>query len=362
MKFVVQCISGLQAVVASQLEKDLAGISVELVEDGFVAFHASAPESEVREIRYVNNAFAVIDEPVDADTDTIVLTLSRRNHWFGAARATVNRENRRFRVFVSDSGQLVGGGRAMTALVDAIVRATKLTPARATDTEFWIIRRRSGRAFFCKRLTRRIGTERTLRRGELRPQLALLMCLLSEPADDDIVLDPFAGSGALPFARMTMPYNMIFAFDIEKENVSLIRQKLKEGRVRERKGSPLIAAVADARSLDRLDDGFVGKVITDPPWGVFDGTLTDLEGFYRRVLAELIRVLRGDGLVVMLIADKPLAQALSAENAASLELVASHDILVNGRKASIMKWRRRRPAPAASLLRSGGPTRVRTGG
>ncbi len=349
MKFVVQCISGLQAVVAAQLRKDLAKVSIELLEDGFVAFAASASAHDVRAIKYVNNAFAVIDEPEDGETDAIVRTLSQQHRWFPAARAAIDRQDRRFRVFVSDSGRLIGGGRAMTALVDAIARATRLTPARATDTEFWIIRRRSGRAYFCKRLTRRIGTEKTLRRGELRPQLALLMCLLSEPADDDIVLDPFAGSGALPIARMTMGYNMIFAFDSDRENVSLIRQKVKEGRVRERKSSPLIVAVADARSLDRLEDGFVDKVITDPPWGLFDASLTDIEGFYRRVLSELVRVLRDGGLLVMLIGDKALANALSAENAESLELVASHDILVNGRKASIMKWRRR-PAIVSPVL------------
>lgn len=346
MKFVVQCVSGLQAVVAGRLKKDLAKVSIDLLEDGFIAFATSASAHDVRAVQYVNNAFAVIDEPDGGDTDAIVHGLSQRHRWFSAARAMIDRENRRFRVFVSDSGRLVGGGRAMTALVDSIARATRLTPARATDTEFWIIRRRSGRAYFCKRLTRRVGTEKTLRRGELRPQLALLMCLLSEPEDEDIVLDPFAGSGALPFARMTMPYNMIFAFDADREQVALIRQKVKEGRVRERRNSPLIVAVADARSLDRLDDGFVHKVITDPPWGLFDDRLTDIDGFYRRVLGELIRVLRGGGLLVMLVGDKALAEALSGENAASLELLASHDVLVNGRKASIVKWRRLRPAAA----------------
>lgn len=339
MNYLVQCIAGLQQLVLGQLRQDLAGVTALAVEDGFLAFTSSSPASAVRQLTYINNAFAVIQRMEGEETNALVEQLAKDRSWFAAARGLTDRHDRRFRVCVSNEGQLVSGGRAMAKLVDHIARATGIVPARATDTEFWILRRRGGRAFFAKRLTRRIGTDRTLQPGELRPQLTQLMCFLSEPSAEDIVLDPFCGTGVLPLARMRMPYNMIFAMDANREKVAALRQQLREGKVRPRKNSPVIAAAGDARQLDRFDAGFVHKIITDPPWGHFDTSLTDVAGFYRAMATEFARIVRPGGLVVLLLGDREVAAQLTDEQSL-FQAVASFDLLVNGKKAALLKWRR----------------------
>ena len=346
MKYIAQCTSGLQEVVADQLLREpLLGMAIREVEEGFVIFESDAKPHELGSLQYVNNCFGVISnfKGQVAEIDSLLRHVGRDGSWANAAKRFVTPNERTFRVFLSDAGQLVSGGRAMGVVVDAIARATGLSYAsQSANAEFWIIRRRSGLSFFCKRLTRRARTEKDLQRGELRPELTRLLCLLSEPSKDDVFLDPFAGSGAIPFARAALPYNMIYMLDCDEDVVRRLKRDIKIGKkVRERKGCPMIARVADARALDGFKGGFVHKVVTDPPWGIYDSSIEDVQAFYRQLIAELVRVTRDDGLIIMLIGQKDVANSIVAENDAAIDLVASYEILVNGRKASLIKWRRR---------------------
>ena len=230
----------------------------------------------------------------------------------------------------------------MRSAVSVLSKVTGLEPSsHKPDVEFWVIRRRSSVSFFCKRVTRRTRTERDLRKGELRPELAHLLCALSEPNVEDVFLDPCAGSGAIPFARTQYPYNMMFVHDNDENRILEMKRDIKVGKiVRARSGAPLIVRAADARKLDRINDGFVHKVVTDPPWGVFDAGIGDMAAFYRDIVAELVRIVRTGGAIVMLIGAKDIADMLVSENIDTLDLAVRYDILVNGQKASVVKWLR----------------------
>jgi 23S rRNA G2445 N2-methylase RlmL len=346
MKYIAQCTSGLQQVVAHQLLKEpLPSVVIHNLEEGLVVFESDAKPHDLVSISYINNSFGVISDfgGRELGINEVLNRIGRDKEWAIAARRFVTPKERTFRVFLSVAGKLLGGGSAMATIVDRIAQSTSLRYAsKSADTEFWIIRRRSGLTFFCKRLTRRVRTESDLQKGELRPELARLLCLLSEPSKDDIFLDPFAGSGAIPFARANLPYNMMYILDSDEDAIRRIKQDIKNRKkIRERKGSPIIARVADARSLDRFQDGHVHKIVTDPPWGIYDSSIEDIQTFYRQTIAELIRVTRDAGLIVMLIGQKKVADLIIAEGIATLEPVVSYDILVNGRKASLIKLRRR---------------------
>jgi 23S rRNA G2445 N2-methylase RlmL len=345
VKYVAQCTAGLQDLLASQLKTDRTpGLKIITTEDGLVFFETSARPVDLIPIAYLSNIFGVIahcDLPGLGIEDT-VRWLSRNPEQSRGAKRLVTPNERSFRVSVSDEGRLVPGGKHLGSLMDALAKATGLThSSHHADTEFWIMRRRSGLCFLCKRLKRRAKTEKDLQRGELRPELAQLLCLLSEPTKVDIFLDPFAGSGAIPFARATHPYNMLYALDADEEKVKRLRQEIKLGRnIRPRKDSPMIVGVANATNLQRFDEGFITKIVTDPPWGLYDSDIGNVGRFYRDLTAELIRITRTGAIIVMLIGDKAVADQLNSDFEGSLKLSARYEILVNGKKASVMKWRR----------------------
>ena len=300
---------------------------------------------QLSSIRYLNNCYLVIAQlKPTGDLANSARMLSVDQDWHEAILQSVEPKERTFRLVLSDDSQLVGGDREVAArLCSTIQRLTNLQHApRGGDVEFWLLRRRSNQVFLCKRLSRRSRTEKILHKGELRPELAHLLCLLSEPQLNDVFLDPFAGSGAIPFARTHYPYDMIFAFDNEEENLHLMRVRIKDGNaLRTRKRSPLILGKHDARNLKKLEIGFIDKVVTDPPWGFFDTSLQDLKGFYRSVLDELCRVTKTGGILVLLLGDRDLAEELSHHFHDDIEMLETYGLLVAGKKATVCKWRRK---------------------
>ena len=188
--------------------------------------------------------------------------------------------------------------------------------------------------FFLKRLTRQTAYKKTLEKGALRPELAHVLNFISEPDADDIFLDPFCGYGSIPIERATsFPYNMIFAADKNQELVKLIRQKLKGSRI---KGT-FIVKEQDALDMQAFEDGFIHKIVTDPPWGLFADLGMDAQQFYARTLQECYRVLRVGGLLVVLVARKnELDRAIEAYKGRA-QLLNKYDVLVSGKKATIYK-------------------------
>lgn len=345
MKYLASCTSGLQDVVWDNLARMLGPVRLIAKEDGLLVFEGEASPQQVRNVPYLNNCFVVLGEPATADSLADVLRfLPRSDTWHEPLRRSVTPQERSFRLVLSDENQLVAGDRdSMAQLRSTIERLTRMKDSpRGGDVEFWIMRRRSGHVYFCKRLSRRSRTEGDLRKGELRPELAHLLCLMSEPAPEDIVLDPFAGSGAIAFARTHYPYNMIFAFDIDPSNVQVMKARVKEGTLlKVRKKSPFIVQLEDARNLDRFQDGFIDKVVTDPPWGFFDTSLTNPVDFYQAMFTELCRVTKAGGIIVVLLGNRDLAGELTTTFDGCLELLTRSEILVSGRKAVICKWRRK---------------------
>jgi predicted RNA methylase len=344
MRYLLQCVSGLQDVVAAQLDREPFG-PVRLLsrEEGLLVFDVGASPRALKRLPYANNTFLVLGEAADEGVEPALKRWCHDQRWQAAAAGATAPNERTFRLVLSDAGRLVGPPPGLSAqAADVMTRVTGLrrNPSRA-DAEFWFIRRQSGKLYFCKRVSQRAKTERDLAQGELRPELVWLILLLSEPAKTDIVLDPFAGSGAIPLARAMLAYNMIFCVDVDDASVARIKARLKaEHELKRRKNSPIIVRQGDARRLERIADGFIDKVITDPPWGFFDQTLTDPGEFYRDVLRELCRVTKPAGFIVLLLGKRDLADELTRDFALWLKLVERHELLVSGRKAVLLKWRR----------------------
>lgn len=198
----------------------------------------------------------------------------------------------------------------------AIAKETGITLDRGKpDMEYWFLERseggtRSDQGFFLMRLTYK-KNERKLALGELRLELAHLLCLISEPYRNDVFLDPFAGSGAIARARKELPHKKILSSDI------------KEG--------------VDATKLIHIQDASVDKIVTDPPWGLAEEA--DVETLYRQTFKEFERLLKSGGIIVLLTSRKLLMEKMLPEFP-KFELEKKLDVLVNGKKAGVFKIRK----------------------
>ena len=97
---------------------------------------------------------------------------------------------------------------------------------------------------------------------------------------------------------------------------------------------------ADARALHAISDGFIDKIATDPPWGLFDQTIGDMDAFYQAVFRELLRVTKPGGIIVLLLGRTAAAERLVAAASGQRQLVQRYDILLSGKKAMVVKYQR----------------------
>jgi hypothetical protein len=342
--FAAQVVSGMQEIAARQLQReDFAPVTVIETEDGLVVFEPGRITKRLFALPYVNNSFRVLYALESLTIGASLEGIARERSWHPALRASVRPEDRSFRLILSDENRLVSGESGpIDAIVSAIRDLTGLRYVpRGGGAEFWVLRRRTGAVFFARRVSRRRKTERDLGRGELRPELASLLCLLSEPSAADIFLDPFAGSGAIPLARAELPFNMIFASDLDPARVKEIKEKLKQAPPRKaRGGAPFIVRVSDARNLVNFQDGFVDKIVTDPPWGLYKAAEdAELAGLYRGAMAEFCRVMKPGGVLVLLLGRGELSREASGWFPELLAMEEQHEILVAGQKATVLKWK-----------------------
>lgn len=225
---------------------------------------------------------------------------------------------RTFRVVTSKENQPVPvSQRLMIDVEKQINKSLGLKPDRSNpQIQFWFLTRSEGYGFFGIRLTQHSDYAKILSKGELRPEITNILCLLSEPKKSDIFLDPFAGSGAIALARADFPFTQIYAGDINPKNKHI--QKM------------------DATKLENLDHQSIDKIVTDPPWGFFDQKL-DLTDLYTKALNSFYRVLKTGGVLVILVGDRPFFEKLLEQFEDKFTLKQKLYTLVSGKKAGVYK-------------------------
>lgn len=172
--------------------------------------------------------------------------------------------------------------------------------------------------------------------GALPASSARLLCELAGCRGEDVFLDPFAGSGAIPLERAKLgPCSLIFARDRQSGFVQAFRERIKES-VAEKRRRTIFPKEADARTLDGLDTGFVHVIVTDPPWG-HHAAVDDLPGLYRDFLAEAGRVLRDGGVLVMLVGREGPMDEIMPSLTDTWLLDKDWPVLIAGRKARVLR-------------------------
>jgi tRNA (guanine6-N2)-methyltransferase len=312
--------------VEEALQSALPDASILLSLDGLIAYRTGAKAAVIAKLPFVTNSFEVIQSFEGASVRDMAERAIADPWSVEAPRGT-------FRVIASVANQLVSLDAAvMDAIERRIAEKTRMRPNHAKpDHEFWLLERSEGYGFFALRLSHHQAYDKTLQRGELRPELANILCRLSDPAPQELFLDPFCGSGAIAIQRAKFfPAGLVIASDMDEQRVEALKDRVKELGLRKR----VVVRRDDALKLERYEDGSIHKIVTDPPWGHFVGLDRPIEDFYRAMLAEFARVLRPGGKLVIL-----TAETLPEDE--RLELLKKFNILVSGKKAAVYVIARR---------------------
>ena len=326
-------ISGLGELVGRWLQEDLLNVKIDALSDGLVIFETGTSSHDVGKIRYLNNCFVLISKygstQLITDVSAAVGFLLRDKGIGGKLRQLGAIKGGSFKVIFSSENRTVSVDRDLLARLERlIIGETGLRPVRfGAGREFWLITRHDGIVLFGLRIT---PLKKKTEEGELRLELANILCHLSGPGKSDVFLDPFCGSGSIFLERISsFPYKMAFAFDNNVEKIKILEKKVSWTKEK------IKIRVGNALGLFDIEAGLVDKIITDPPWGHFQA-VEDVDEFYRRMAKEFSRVLKPGGIAVILVAREIEFDRFISE----FKLLEKYQILVSGKKASIFKFLR----------------------
>ncbi len=324
-KYASTFISGFSDLVAEELPKMVPDAHIKKVLDGLIVYTSHSPWEVIKRIPIFNNSFVVISETQQIDLSPLI-HLKR-----SSALVNLNHKFKTFRIVASKENQAIEiNTRIRSKIEESIKSITHLEVDRTKPaTEFWFLLRNEGFGFFGLRITKHQDYKKTLPQGELRPELAYLMCLLSDPKDGEVFMDPFCGHGAIPQQRLNFGYEKIIANDLNIETVEFLKQRFRSTK-------NIDITNFDALQLTTFQAGSIDKIVTDPPWGFFENNDADFNKFYFDMLAETHRVLVSGGILVVLTARKEEFQK-ALTSFGKFKLVESYNILVNGKKAGVYK-------------------------
>jgi Putative RNA methylase family UPF0020 len=328
--FHVSCAAGFESVVGRALRTDLSALSRLDEESGRLRLEAPPQVAAVlRDLPYLSVTLEELAVTRYRGMDAALLSLARA---LDGRPPPVVRSARTFRLRVSDAGRLVRvDASAREALERAVSRWGRLQPERrGGDLELWVTHRRDAPDVDLS-VRFDVPEVAAVPRGALRPEVAGALVRVEEPAPHERVLDPFAGSGAIPVARARYPFRSILATDVDRARATALR--LAHPGVRSAR-----ADVHDVPVLrDLVDGGAVERIITDPPWGRYEGGPVDTLDIHRALWAVGDDLLaRGGSLTVLTGAADDARSALTDSD---LVETGSLPVLVNGRKATVLTVR-----------------------
>lgn len=326
-------IVGLSDVVQTALLSTIPDSKVLESYDGLIIYQTTAPIEKIRKLRFFNNSFLLYQKFGNLPFKEMIKSVLVSCHpgRLGRYRPVTSLDpgsSKYFRVVFSQENKMVSVNPATLEQVEEYLHQETdfLVNRSKPDVEFWFLKRSEGFGLFGQRLTYHPDYADILEPGELRPELAYLLCLLSDPQPDDVFLDPFAGSGAIPLERArSFPAKKIIASDINLAKVKKIERKVKDENLNVK------VLKSDTTNLSEIATGSITKIVTDPPWGLYNKTV-NLKNLYTRMLKEFSRVLTKDGSVILLVSNQALLQKILTLSP-RFKLLMTHQVSLSGKTA-----------------------------
>lgn len=335
----VSTAAGFESIVRTALEHDIDGLRVEREESALLV--VTVPSRSLRVLAKVPYASLVLLELGSSRVRNLSKATSTLADQLLTQPVPENIDNRRgFRVRVSEAGELVRiAPEAKRRLEKAVGRWAGLRPdPRGGGAELWVRRRRDSDVTTLSLRVDSLPTDKPAA-GALKRDVAAALVRVVRPVDDEIFLDPFAGSGAIPMARAAYGNAAILSADLDPGLAQDLGRLRRSGCLgREARTGRIDVTDGDALSSFAGADP-VDTVVTDPPWGLYEGGAREVAPLYRAALRSLAQVMDGCGRVVLLSA--AVKEVESALAASPFEVERQLGVLVNGKKASIIQARGR---------------------
>ncbi len=326
--------AGTASLVAEGLRSVLPGVRVLESDDSALSFSTSSRLVSADAAPFVKNLFRVRGQVRRRSLDATVTDLARQS---GDLRRALGCTA--FRVMYHIDGQLVAcSPQARQRLESAISVATGLRPEpRGRCQEYWVLGRRDWTtAYLGERLP--AGRMRpSSEKGALSSELSALLVSLSRPDPRDVFLDPFAGSGSIVVARLGSPARKVIYNDLDKS---------KHRSVTERLGlrPGLVVLHEDGTAMSGMESAEVSAIVTDPPWGEYNQSISDYLTFARSLAAEFARLLNPRwGRLVLLVSRRNEGQVRESLVEQGFAGEPAIEILVNGHPASVLRAYPRKP-------------------
>ncbi len=165
------------------------------------------------------------------------------------------------------------------------------------------------------------------------PTLAAALVRLGGIREDDVVWDPFVGSGLELVERAQLgPYLALYGTDVDPRALDAARQNLDSAGV-----ARATLELVDARKFARRD---VTLIVSNPPMGRRVARDSSLRALLCEVATHAARVLAPGGRLVWL---SPLAEATAqAARAAGLTVTEGADVDLGGFTACVQTFTKRR--------------------
>ena len=194
-EFVSTFTTGFKKVVEKNLPEIVSGCKILNIYDGIVHYKFNGNSHDLEKVVYFNNTFFVIKSwcNFSGNFSTMINDFCSENKYLliskGSFRTRFVRENQ----FEKIDKKLV------IKVEENVLKRSKLKIDRVSpSTEIWFDIRREGFAFCGQLISKREFTEKNLNKGELRPELAYLMCCFAELKENDVIAEPFCGYGSIP--------------------------------------------------------------------------------------------------------------------------------------------------------------------
>lgn len=329
-------ITGFDEFIKEELNKNLVDLKIEMLLDGLVVYETNDSRDKVRQLPFFNNTFLLLDAYEGNDhkdiEGMIAHMLPRLNESLPDIK--IPKRQKTFKIIVSHKNQFTSVNSKLLANIEKSIKENTrlLVDKGRADVEFWFLLRSEGIGLFGMRLTRLNHDSDTLEKGALRPELACILNVLSEPKNNDVFLDPFAGIGSIPISRSQLfPYKKIIASDNDADQVLLLEDRITDQEL------SIEVNRWDGLKLSKLADNSINKIVTDPPWGYFEQKSFDPANFYSRMLNSFYRVLSSNGLAVILVGEREIFETVLQKTNEKFRLLKKHHILVSGKKAGVYK-------------------------
>lgn len=324
-EFVSTFTTGFKKVVEKNLPEIVSGCKILNIYDGIVHYKFNGNSHDLEKVVYFNNTFFVIKSwcNFSGNFSTMVNDFCSENEYLliskGSFRTRFVRENQ----FEKIDKKLV------IKVEENVLKRSKLKIDRVSpSTEIWFDIRREGFAFCGQLISKREFTEKNLNKGELRPELAYLMCCFAELKENDVIAEPFCGYGSIPIQlAKKFRFLHLYVSDIDEEKITALKEKKYF-----KQNDFVSIEVQDAFSLKQIKDNSVDVIISDPPWGFFED-VGDIALFYDKMFCSFKRILKNDGKMIILSARKDELEYAAEKN--NYKIIERVDTLVNGKKACV---------------------------